>query len=138
MLNTLNTGIYNKLRAASGLTSLLATSTSIYHVVAPAQAALPYLVYRCIDDRRKEVFGSPYFEDTDYQFDVWTESPANAPSALVAGNIFAQLIATMDDASLTVSGATQVSIERTLGSVMYEQETERFRATARYRIVIQE
>jgi len=44
-MNVLDTAIYTKLQATSGITSLLAGTTSIFSVQAPENEAMPYLVY---------------------------------------------------------------------------------------------
>lgn len=44
-MNELGSAIYSKLSAATALTSLLAGTTSIYHLQAPDNATLPYVVF---------------------------------------------------------------------------------------------
>lgn len=44
-MNALDSAIYSKLQSTSGLTSLLAGTTSIYSVQAPENATLPYVVF---------------------------------------------------------------------------------------------
>lgn len=44
-MNILNQSIYNTLKAGTALTALLPGTTSIYHLQAPDNATLPYVVY---------------------------------------------------------------------------------------------
>lgn len=44
-MNSLGSAIYNKLSAATALTSLLAGTTSIYHLQAPDNSTSPYVVF---------------------------------------------------------------------------------------------
>lgn len=44
-MNVLDSALYSKLQGASGVTSLLAGTTSIYAVQAPDNAQMPYIVF---------------------------------------------------------------------------------------------
>lgn len=44
-MNVLDSAIYSKLQTTSGVTSLLAGTTSIYHMQAPKDASYPYVVF---------------------------------------------------------------------------------------------
>ena len=44
-MNEINTTIYGTLNGATALTSLLAGTTSIYHLQAPDNATLPYVIF---------------------------------------------------------------------------------------------
>lgn len=44
-MNVMDAAIYTKLQTASGVTSLLAGTTSIYSVIAPDNAPMPFIVF---------------------------------------------------------------------------------------------
>jgi hypothetical protein len=45
MSTVIRQGIYEKLAATGGVTSLLATTTSIFHGQAPPNAAYPFIIF---------------------------------------------------------------------------------------------
>ena len=101
ILSAISTGIYSKLSGATALTSLLASSNSIYAIKAPKDASYPYIVYSLF-------YGAPEnITPSDLQNHVYFIR-AYSTSALVAGNIHAQVAALLHKGTITVSGFTLI------------------------------
>ena len=101
LLSAISTGIYSKLSADSTLTATLATTTSIYAIKAPKDAAYPYIVYSLF-------YGAPEnITPSDLQSHIYFIR-AYAASALTAGNIHAKVAALLHKGSVTVSGFTNI------------------------------
>jgi len=105
MLNALASALYSRLQGTA-LTSLLAGTTSIYHMQAPEGAALPYVIFNLqgggdenLDKNRTKnliVFVRGYSESTPAQ----------------AGSIDAQIDGLLHLTPLTVSGWTNIWLAR--------------------------
>ena len=105
-MNVNDSAIYTRLQTTSALTSLLAGTTSIYHLQAPEGATLPYVVFSLqsgIDDnlsrhRTKQ--------------NVWFIRAYSGSSAAQAGSIDAQIDTALHLVPLTVSGWTDFWLAR--------------------------
>ena len=97
-MNVLDQAIYTKLNAATALTSLLAGTAAIYHIQAPDNATLPYVVFNIqgggdenqTPKRRKNLI-------------VYVRAYSGV-SALNAGSIDTQIDTLMHGGTISVSG----------------------------------
>jgi hypothetical protein len=105
-MNALDSALYTKLQATAGLTSLLAGTTSIYHMQAPEGAVLPYAVF--------SLQGGGDQNDTANRMKnvvVFVRAYSGA-SAAQAGSIDAQIDTALHLQSLSVTGWTSVWLAR--------------------------
>lgn len=99
-MNELNQAIYSTLSAGTALTALLAGTTSIYHLQAPDNATLPYVVYSLAGGGADNQ--TPKERENIVEF-VRAYSDV---SALSAGSINAQVRNLLHKKTLSVSGYT--------------------------------
>lgn len=105
--------IYGKLAADTTLTNLLGTpapnfAQSIYHEVAPSKASFPYVVFN-------KQSGTPTYslKTTAFNEDVWmVRATDRNTTADLAEQIASRLDALLTDASLSISGQTQLYLRR--------------------------
>jgi len=97
-MNEINTAIYSKLSAGTALTALLAGTTSIYHLQAPDNATLPYVVFSHAAGGDENQ--TPIRRKNNL---VFVRGYSNV-SALAAGSIDAQVDALLHAGTLTVTG----------------------------------
>lgn len=98
-MNATEIGLYNKLAAAGGLTTLLDTTTSIYPGVAEQAADKPYVIYSYAGGGLENINPSELHSTMYIVKGV-------ADSVSVAGAIQAQIKAALHLATLTVTGYT--------------------------------
>ncbi len=84
MIHVIKKGIYTKLNASRGLTSLLSSATAIHHILAPVGAALPYVVYTFAGG------GSDNMTQLESEDEMWYIKGV-AESASTAGQIAAAI-----------------------------------------------
>ena len=128
VLNALSAAIYSKLSGGAALTTLLG-GAYIYHLQAPTDAALPYVVFSL------QAGGPENITPSDMHNDVYFIR-AYAASALVAGNIDAA-ISTLMQTVLTVTGYTNYALTREQDFALVENPPNKqpvFMAGAFYRI----
>jgi hypothetical protein len=96
-------GIYEKLAATGGVTSLLATTTSIYHGQAPPNAAYPLIVFWKQNPKlRTRVFGGVAFES-----EVWMVKAVDRNTTSNAAEAISEAVSTtLTNGTITVSGRT--------------------------------
>ena len=105
-MNVLDQAIYTKLNAATALTSLLAGTAAIYHIQAPDNATLPYVVFNIqgggdenlTPKRRKNLI-------------VYVRAYSGV-SALNAGPIDTQIDTLMHGGTISVSGWANIWLNR--------------------------
>jgi len=105
-MNVLDQAIYTKLNAATALTSLLAGTAAIYHIQAPDNATLPYVVFNIqgggdenqTPKRRKNLI-------------VYVRAYSGV-SALNAGSIDTQIDTLMHGGTISVSGWANIWLNR--------------------------
>jgi hypothetical protein len=131
--------VYGKLAGDTTLNNLLGTpptgySKSIYHQLAPAGAAFPYVIFSKQAGTPTEAFGDPDALDTD----VWlVKAIDRATSADTAEAIADRVKTLLNDASLSISGLTLTYLRRQ-SDVEYsetDQGTEYKHAGSLYRLV---
>ena len=105
-LNLLATSIYSKLSGDSTLTSMLATTTSIYSIRAPEDAVYPYIVYSLFYGGVLNINPSDLREPSYF-------IRAYATTAKVAGNIQTQIATLLHKGTITVTGYTLIASELT-------------------------
>lgn len=98
-MNVTEIGLYNNLAAASGLTTLLTTTTSIYPGVAPQGTAMAYVVYAYTGG------GLENLNPSELHNSVYLVKGV-AASISAAGAIQAQIKAALHLQTLTVTGYT--------------------------------
>ena len=114
MSTVVRRALYGKLAGDTTLNNLLASppqgwSKSIYYQVAPEGAQFPFVVFNRQDGRPTEAFGDP----SALENDVWlVKAVDRATSADTAEAIAARVAALLNDASLSVSGATLLYLRR--------------------------
>jgi len=111
--NALEVALVARLRAATGLTTLLAGTTSIFNRTAPQGAALPYVVFRPQADATET-------SDPHRREDVTYAVKAIAGSQSAANAISAQVDLALDGKPLTVAGSTNFWLRRS-GGIAYEE-----------------
>jgi hypothetical protein len=105
-MNELSSSIYSRLQTTGGLTSLLAGTTSIYHLQAPEGATLPYVVYST------QGGGDENLSQHRTKNLVVFVRAYSGSSAAQAGSIDAQIDAALHLNPLTVSGWTDFWLAR--------------------------
>lgn len=105
-MNELNTALYSRLQGTSAVTSLLAGTTSIYHLRAPNNAGYPYIVF--------SIQGGGDENDTANRTKnlVLFIRAYSGVSAKQAGSVDAQIDAALHLTPLTVSGWTDFWLAR--------------------------
>jgi len=103
-INLVSTGLYSKLSGDGTLTAMLATTTSIYSIRAPEDAAYPYITFSLFSGMVLNINPSDLHEAVYF-------IRAYATTAKVAGNIHAQIATLLDDGAVTVTGFTQIASE---------------------------
>jgi hypothetical protein len=125
----------------STLTNLLGTpaagySKAIYHQEAPAGAAYPYVIFNKQAGDPTDTFGTP----SAFENNVWLVKGIDKnTTADTAEAIAARLIALLNDATLTISGATHLFLRR-LSDVEYPETADGVQykhAGALFRLVYQ-
>lgn len=99
-MNVIDSALYSTLSGGTALTSLLATSASIYHIRAPNIVALPYVVFSL------QAGGPENITPSDMGSYVYFIRAYSATSAKAAGDIHAQIKALLHLKTLTVTGYT--------------------------------
>lgn len=106
--------VYGKLAGDTTLNALLGSpasgyAKSIYHNQAPAGAAYPYVVFFKQAGNPTEAFGDPSALETD----VWEiKAVDRSTSADVAEAIDERITILLNDATLSISGATLLYLRR--------------------------
>lgn len=129
--------LYGTLAGDVTLNALLGTpatgfSKSIYHRQAPSGAAFPFVIFQKQAGTPQDAFGDP----GALEHDVWLiKGVARDMSADTAEAIQARLITLLNDAALSISGATLAYLRRqsdveygeTVDGVRYEHSGALFR-----------
>lgn len=102
MSNVVRKGIYEKLAATGGVTSLLATTTSIYHGQAPPDAAYPFIIFHKQSNVRTRVFS-----DIAFEAETWTVKAVDRNTTSNAAEAISEAVSTtLTNGTITVSGRT--------------------------------
>jgi len=101
-MNVIDTALYTTLSGGTALTSLLATTSSIYHIRAPNVAGYPYVVFSL------QAGGPENINPSDLGNYVYFVRAYSAASAQSAGAIHAQIRALLHKKTLTITGYTNL------------------------------
>ena len=115
-MNALNQAIYSRLQTTGSINSLLAGTTAIYHMQAPAGQAYPYIVFSSQSEVTEN--RTPHRTDNDVIF----IRAYSAVSAAQAGSIDARIDTAVHLVPLTVSGWTNYWLAREQGLATVETE----------------
>jgi hypothetical protein len=120
-MNALDSALYSRLQGTA-ITALLAGTTSLYHIQAPENATLPYIVWN-IQGGGDENLDANRTKNLVLFIRAYSEN-----SAATAGSIDAQVDTALHLAPLTVSGWTNIwfAREQDLESVQLEPSGNRF------------
>lgn len=106
--------LYGKLAGDTTLNNLLGTpasgySKSIYHQQAPATATWPLVIFNKQSGRPTEAFGDP----SAYETDIWLVKAVDRnTTADPAEAVAARVVTLLNDAALSISGATTMYLRR--------------------------
>jgi hypothetical protein len=107
------------LNGDTDVTSLLATTSSIYHNRAPRDAAFPFIIFSKNAGTTAQAFGGTALLDQMWLF----KGVDRSPSASVAEDIDTAISKVLDGASLTLSSGTLECLYRD-SDVDYEDDTD--------------
>ena len=127
-MNELETAIYTKLAATSALTTLLSSGTAIYNGKVPqrkgtdgADWPYPCVVFSQASEIDNYALSAATYIDFIYTIKAVTKNPGAAISRSTAGSIDAAIKAALNNASLSISGHSLLSIRRVSGVPPYEE-----------------
>lgn len=113
--NTIETAIWKSLTDEATISAII--SARLYPMIAPQDAALPFMVYQQISGDRDYVLAGPSgLTHSRYQLNCWATTPSGAKLLFEAVRIF------WDGFSGTV-------LNRVIQLVMFENELDRFEKT---------
>jgi len=119
MSQAIRKSLYQKLTGTSGISSKLATTTSVFHGQAPPDAAYPFVIINKQSNRRTRAFGKA----TAFEGEVWLIKAVDRNSTSNRAESISEAIqAALINGTLTVTGVTVEDIYPT-GDVDY-LETE--------------
>ena len=99
-MNQVDTAIYSTLTGGTALTSLLASSSSVYHIRAPNVTTFPYVVFSL------QGGGPENITPSDLWNVVYFIRAYSATNATAASNIHAEIRKLLHKKTLTISGFT--------------------------------
>lgn len=105
-MNALDTAIYSRLQGGTALTTLLAGTTSVYHLQAPEGAAYPYCVWNI------QGGGDENLDANRTKNLVVFVRGYSKTSAAQAGSVDSQIDTLLHLSPLTVSGWTNIWLAR--------------------------
>lgn len=127
-MNVLFEAIYDKFDLDA---ALKAAVTDLYNSNAPQDTDFPYIVFFLITDDPQWTFNTE-MEDTEIQFNIYDENP----SVENVGDIFELLKNCFDDAVLTITGYTNIIMQRKIASLDKTPE-DAWQYVVTYRVFIQ-
>lgn len=99
-MNLIDTALYSTLTGGTALTSLLATTTSVYHIRAPNVATFPYVVFSL------QAGGPENITPSDMGNYLYFIRAYSATSAKSAGAIHQAIRGLLHQKTLTITGYT--------------------------------
>jgi len=106
--DAIETALYTKLTGASGLTSLLAGTASVYAYLAPENDNPPYVVYSNQSNVPAYTLSGTAFENALYLVKGVTAGPGMGQ----AGSVAKQIDLALNDQALTITGYTHMLCRR--------------------------
>ncbi len=137
MINAVVAAIYNALKGDLTLMAALGGNAGnfykVFHIVAPQDAALPYITYGLLTDIPMGVFGNlSAIEDATFWFNVFSTTGQKN-----LGELAGYLMDVLDDATLTITGYSHLVCAREfMGNILYDPEVGVFQIPLRYRIMV--
>lgn len=126
-INAFKVGIYTKLNV-SAITSLV---TGVYDKKAPQGTAYPFVCYWIVTDSQADTF-KDWRDELLVQIDIFSDSN----SAAEVGAIAKAVAGVMDEATLTVSGYTNVFCQRGITRTLYEDDNQVWHKIIEYRVIM--
>ncbi len=121
IINDTASAIYSTLTAGTTVTSMLAGTTSIYHLQAPDNASLPYVVYSL------QAGGPELINPSKLETNTWWIRVYSVTSALNAAQIFEEVDKLLDRKNITITGATTIQCAREENIALVEQAAKGIR-----------
>ena len=115
IINDTATAIYSTLTSGTTVTGLLYSATSIYHLKAPDNAGLPYIVYSL------QTGGPELINPSKLETNTWWVRVYSSTSALNAAQIFEKVDAKLDRINISITGATTIQCVREENLALVEQ-----------------
>ena len=115
IINDTATALYSTLTSGTTVTALLAGTTSIYHMQAPDNAPLPYIVYSL------QAGGPELINPSKLETNTWWVRVYSASSASNAAQIFEKADALLDRKNISITGATTIQCVRDENIALVEQ-----------------
>ena len=134
-INAFVTSVYNKLNVAA-ITDLV---IGIYHLKALQGTAYPYINYWIITDTSADTFRD-WRDELLLQIDIFCQEE-NKTGTPVSGSQHVGVIAKavageLDEATLTVSGYTNVFCQRGMTRLLYEDDNNVWHKVMEYRLIM--
>lgn len=126
-INAFKVGIYTKLNV-SAITNLV---TGVFDFKAPQGTVKPYVCYWIVTDTSADTF-KDWMDELLLQIDIFSDSN----SALEVGTIAKAVAGVMDEATLTVTGYTNVFCQRGMTRLLYEDENNVWHKVMEYRVIM--
>lgn len=126
-INAFKIGIYTKL-SVSAITNLV---TGVFDFKAPQGTAYPFVCYWIVTDSQADTFGD-WRDELLLQIDIFS----NKGSASEIGTIAKAVAGVMDEATLTVSGYTNVFCQRGITRTLYEDDNNVWHKIIEYRVIM--
>lgn len=135
-MNPIRQALYERLVADAVLTSMLSSSTAVYHGTAPQTAAFPFVTFQ-----RPSGLPVWQFQGAHHQNDLWiVKGVSRGSSATLAEDIDKRIDVVLTDAPLVIAGGVLLGIWRELDVPAYpetESGEQYWHAGAQYRLVSQ-
>ena len=109
------TAIYTTLKAGTALTGMLSGTTSIYHMQAPDNASLPYIVFN------HQGGGPELINPSNLESNIWWVRSYSTTSALNSALIFEQVDLLLHKKNITITDATTIQCVREQNIALVEQ-----------------
>ena len=109
------TALYSTLTNGTAVTGMLAGTTSVYHLQAPDNANLPYVVFS-LHSGGPELINPSKLETNVWWIRVYTET-----SALNASQIFEAVDTKLNRVNISITGATTIQCVRDENIAIVEQ-----------------
>jgi hypothetical protein len=109
------TALYTTLKAGTALTAMLSGTTSIYHMQAPDDAGLPYMVFN------HQGGGPDLINPSNLESNIWWIRSYSVTSALNSALIFEQADLLLHKKNITITDATTIQCVREQNITLVEQ-----------------
>jgi len=132
-MTPLITGIYSKFIAAPANNLYTALGGRLYHAEAPQSVTYPYATVFVVSSEHDWTF-TDTFEEVLVQFSIFTQER----SAANAGTYWKYLIALYDDASISVTGYSQIDMIRGQSRLIRDEESNTWHYMTEYNSTLEQ